>query len=118
MSNSKTNLPTFQEHEITLKKLQDLMNRKESFIVENVSSFNKTVKRIADEMERKKLRTRVFLGNRKAALGVGVVPTGIGQIAFAATAIGMAAHNLATYKPDYEIAKYPVKKMIVVKYKK
>jgi len=32
--------------------------------------------------------------------------------------IGIIAHNLATYDPDYEIAKYNVDKVLIVTYKR
>jgi hypothetical protein len=35
-----------------------------------------------------------------------------------ASAAAISAHNLATRNPDYEIAKYPLAKKLVINYKK
>ena len=40
------------------------------------------------------------------------------SVVAAATAVGTAVHNLATYDPDYEIGKNPIKSKITVTFKK
>ncbi|MBF4103001.1 hypothetical protein INT80_12615 [Gallibacterium anatis] len=44
--------------------------------------------------------------------------SGIGGLFGIASAVGIAAHNLATYNPDFEIGKNLVDKKINIVYKK
>ncbi len=60
---------------------------------------------------------RIYLQARRGFLMSISVPV-VGQMLGAATAIGMAAHNLATYNPDFEIRKGMSNKVRVTNKKK
>lgn len=71
------------------------------------------MKTIEKLIESQGLTCRVYTAGRIAALGVGAI-TIVGGVAAGLT---IAAHNIATYNPDYEIAKfYPA--MLAITYKK
>lgn len=80
------------------------------------------VSRIADKMEkvieRVGFRCRVYTENRAAAMGATLIPTGITRAVGIASAVGIAAHNLATFNPDYEIGKNVINNQVSVTYKK
>ena len=59
------------------------------------------------------MRCRIYTRNR-AATATALAWTGPGLAALA----GIAAHNLATYNPDYEIGRAVVDQKIYVTYKK
>ncbi len=60
------------------------------------------------------LRSRVYTKGRYAAMAPALIGSPIGVFA----AIGMAAHHIATWDPDYEIMKRPIDKMLRVSYVK
>jgi hypothetical protein len=63
------------------------------------------------------LKCRVYTKGRIAAAGASLLG-GITGAAGIASAISIAAHNLATYNPDYEIVKHLVDNTLSVFYKK
>lgn len=105
----------------------DLLNNESYF--EQLVKDNKTfsfnthnVLRVATQMEkiieRMGFRCRVYTENRAAAMGATLIPTGITQAVGIASAVGIAAHNLATFNPDYEIGKNITANQVNVTYKK
>lgn len=68
---------------------------------------------LEEEIESQGLRCRIYTRNRSIAAG-GMAWTGAGI----ASLIGIAAHNLATFSPDYEIGKAIVDNKIYVEFKK
>lgn len=69
-------------------------------------------------IENEGLKCRIYSKGRSTLLAGFVIPTGITQIAAAAAAIGIAAHNLATFNPDYQIMKREIDHSLKVTYKK
>lgn len=64
------------------------------------------------QIERKSLSCRVYTKGRLAAAGGGALLGGAGLLGL----IGIAAHNIATLNPDYEIARNPIDHEIEVTY--
>ena len=64
------------------------------------------------------MTSRTYTKGRKAALVGMLIPTGVTQLAGLASAVGMAAHNLATLNPDYEIMKRSIDNALRVSYVK
>lgn len=95
----------------------ELIRKRKSFSLKT-SNFNRTVRDIERMIENEGLRCRIYTENRSAALGAAVIPTGITQAAGLFSAIGIAAHNLVTFNPDYEIGKNIVDSQVNVTYKK
>jgi hypothetical protein len=60
---------------------------------------------------------RIYASGRLAGAAATVVGGPLGLLGLA-TAIGVAAHNIVTYDPDYEIAKHVIDNKLVVTYKK
>ncbi|CAA7627267.1 hypothetical protein [Magnetospirillum sp. SS-4] len=64
------------------------------------------------------MSSRTFTKGRKAALAGMLVPSGATQLVGLVAAAGMAAQNVATLNPDYEIMKRPVDKALRLSYVK
>ncbi len=90
----------------------------DSFIVCDAANTSNVAKKLEKAIEEKGLRCRIRTSHRVAGIAASLIPTGITQVAGVATAIGIVAHNLATYNPDYEIIKCPLKDCVEVMYQK
>ncbi|MFC4260365.1 hypothetical protein ACFOZ5_15205 [Marinobacter lacisalsi] len=108
----------FTSDELTESKVSDLVSNKKSFQVVAVKDISFTVNKIEGAIEKTGLRCRVYTEYRSAAIAGMAVPTGVTQVTGLFSAIGMAAHNLATLNPDYEIGKNKMKGTVTVIYKK
>ena len=75
------------------------------------------VSMVETAIESKGMRCRVYTYGRIAAAG-GSFFGGITGLVGIGSAVGIAAHNIATLNPDYTIAKHLVDNMLTVKYKK
>ncbi|AUZ05536.2 MULTISPECIES: hypothetical protein [Vitreoscilla] len=96
------------------KQLTDLIAQKRSFVVTSLSGdMLDTSKLLESAIEAQGLRCRVYTRNRIAAAGASIL-VGAGALSFA----GIAAHNLLTLNPDYEIGRDIVNNKIYVDYKK
>ncbi|WP_345867197.1 hypothetical protein [Shewanella algae] len=102
--------------ELSAEKLRELVRAEKTFEVTGLSGrMGDAVKWVENQIEAEGLRVRVYTYGRIAAAG-GSFFGGITGVLGVASAIGMAAHNLATLNPDYEIAKHLVDNMLTVKY--
>ncbi len=94
------------------------ISNKSSFSVIGLSGkMNLAIELIENAIERKDLSCRVYTSGRIAAVG-GSFFGGITGIAGVLSSVGIAAHNLATYNPDYEIAKHLIDNKLTIEYKK
>ncbi|MFJ7790633.1 hypothetical protein [Pseudomonas sp. NPDC096925] len=91
----------------------------ESFVLEcpNSTKFAKAVETLEKLIESQGMTCRVYTIGRVAAMGAAAW-TGWGTIIAAGAGIAMAAHNIATWSPDYEIGKVMTGSKIFVTYKK
>ena len=91
--------------------LSDLIEGKESFqIVALSGKMLDTVKLVETAIEKVNLSCRVYTSGRITSV-----------LAFPLSlynALAIAAHNIATYNPDYEIEKHLIDNMLTVTYKK
>ncbi len=95
-------------------KLNELLDSKSSFNIIGLGGELLEVSQLLEkEIEKKGMRCRIYTRNR-AATATALAWTGPGLAALA----GIAAHNLATYNPDYEIGRAVVDQKIYVTYKK
>jgi hypothetical protein len=117
MSN-EVDIERFTSDELSVIKLSELVTNKKSFQVVAVNDISFTVNKIEGAIEKQGLRCRVYTEYRSAAMSGMIIPTGVTQVVGLFSAIGMAAHNLATLNPDYEIAKNKVKGTVTAVYKK
>jgi methionine salvage enolase-phosphatase E1 len=107
--------------DLNVEKLSELMNElidnKKTFEITGLRNerFDDAVKFVENIIESKGLRCRVYTSGRVAATGATFVG-GITGALGVASIVGIAAHNLVTRNPDYEIAKHRIQKKLTVKY--
>ena len=117
---SNVDVLRFTSDELTVEKLDELVKAKKSFWVVAVKDMSYTVNKIEGSIEKQGMSCRVYTEDR-SSLMAGFVPSPLfvaTSVVAAATAVGTAVHNLATYDPDYEIGKNPIKSKITVTFKK
>lgn len=102
------------ESELTSATVKNLLIGKKSFQICGVTDLSKCAVLIEGEIENLNLSCRIYTEYRTAALAGEVFLGGVGLIAAAA----IAAHNLATFNPDYEIGKNKINSTVSVIYKK
>ncbi|MDH0897568.1 MULTISPECIES: hypothetical protein [unclassified Pseudomonas] len=111
-------MKTIQYEALSTEELTSLIRNKQTFEVVGLSGrMGSAVSIVENKIETAGLRCRIYTVGRIAAAG-GSFFGGITGLVGVASAISIAAHNLATLNPDYEIAKYPIDNSITVKYKK
>lgn len=108
----------YTSDELNKNKIFELISSKSSFKVVAVKDISYVVNKIEGVIEKKDLKCRVYTEYRSAAMAGMAIPTGVTQVAGLFSAIGIAAHNLATLNPDYEIAKNKANGTVTVIYKK
>lgn len=102
--------------ELKTSRIDQLISNRESFQIVGVASMSTVVSEIEGRIEKSGLKCRVYTEYRGAAIAGSMWnPTAVLGVA---AAIGMAAHNLATLNPDYEIGKNKVAGTVTVTYKK
>ncbi len=102
------------ESELTSDAINSLLTDKKSFQICGVADLSKCVLLIEGEIEKLNMSCRIYTEYRTAALAGEALLGGVGIIAAAA----IAAHNLATFNPDYEIGKNKFNSTVTVNYKK
>jgi tRNA(Ile2) C34 agmatinyltransferase TiaS len=100
--------------ELSNELLDLLLKKTASFTVRAVSEHSELVQRLEKRIEERGMTCRIYTENRGYVAGGAALLTGVG----AAAIIGIAAHNVATWNPDYEIAKDFVDNKISVTFKK
>ncbi|GAB6070851.1 hypothetical protein JCM30760_19480 [Thiomicrorhabdus hydrogeniphila] len=102
--------------EIGNGKLQEFIKQKKTFEVVGASgNISEAVQAVEKAIESLGLSCRIYTKGRIAAAGATVFG-GVTGVLGAASAIGIAAHNLATYDPDYEVIKHMVDNKLSVVY--
>ena len=102
-------------HDEMLNSLDQLLEKKQDFEVFGLSGrLGDTVTTIESRIEAMGMTCRVYTVGRTAAMAAGLFSV----VAGVATAVGIAAHNLATYDPDYEIGKNLANNTLRVVYQK
>ncbi|WP_024694460.1 hypothetical protein [Pseudomonas syringae] len=101
---------------ISNEEISLMISDKRSFKIKDIESefFGDTVETIEKLIEPQELTCRTYTAGRITALGISSL-TIIGGVTAGLT---IAAHNIATYNPDYEIAKLYTTKTLAITYKK
>lgn len=107
---------TFTMEKLNQSKLNSLINSKSDFLITEVSNLGYAVKQLEKAIEGKGMSCRVYTKGRSAAIAAAAIPTPVTVIGGWLSGIGIAAHNLATLNPDYEIAKNKISGEITVSY--
>jgi hypothetical protein len=100
------------------QSVKELVKNRESFtIIGLTGKMSDAVEKIEAIIEREGLSCRIYTRGRITATG-GSFLGGVTGVAGLVSAIGIAAHNIATYDPDYEVAKHIVDNMLTISYEK
>lgn len=96
-------------------KLNQLISNRESFVLIGIDIDNlvNAAKFVELAIENQGLKCRIYTRNRAYAAGA-MAWTGVGLLSLGS----IAAHNLATFNPDYEIGRCIVDNRLYVTYKK
>lgn len=88
------------------EQVNSLVESRESFVLEGISmtKMSEVIEKLEKIMADHGLKSRVFTKGR-LGLAAATFVTPVSALAGWATGVGIAAHNIATYDPDYEIAK-------------
>jgi hypothetical protein len=106
-------LPQSNASELSREIVDFLVKSSASFKVRAVSDLSEIVTLAEKSIEELGLTCRVYTENRGYAAG-GAMFTGVGLAGVAA----IAAHNVATWDPDYEIAKNKIANTVTIICKK
>jgi hypothetical protein len=98
--------------------LAGLVKNKKSFKVVAVKDIGYMVNKLEGAIEKQDLSCRVYSEYRSAAMAAVAIPTPVTVAGGLAAMIGTAAHNMATFNPDYEIGKNKVKNTVSVIYQR
>lgn len=110
-------MTTIQYEDIRSEKTINLIKSKSSFEIVGLSGrMDSAVSTIENLIESEGLKCRVYTYGRVAAAG-GSFFGGVTGLIGLASAVGIAAHNLATFNPDYEIAKHLVDNKLSINFK-
>ena len=104
--------------ELDVKTIDALIDARDSFQVVAVTNISAVVTALEGRIEKKDLSCRVYTEFRSAALTAAVIPTPVTVLGGWAAGVAIGAHNLATWNPDYEIAKNKAMSNVTVTYKK
>lgn len=106
----------FSADELDDETLSRLIAEKKSFQIVAVKHLGSVVNKLEGTIEKSGLRCRVYTEYRSAAMTGMVIPV-VWSVSVL-SALGIAAHNIATFNPDYEIGKNKLAGTVTVIYKK
>ena len=116
--------------EVTNDFITNKIKAHESFVLEcqDYDRYANTLTWLEKTIENQGVTVRIYMKARRLSMGsfaglagVGVIgaPVALGAIAVGMVAgVGIAAHNLATLNPDYEIGKHPLGTTLYVDFQK
>ena len=112
-------ISVYKMKDIADGNVSKLIDQKSSFVLEGIDRLNmgEAVSALEKIIESKGLKCRVYTKGRSATF-VGAVIPGPTVLVGWASAIGVGIHNVATWNPDYEIAKNLATGTLTVSYKK
>jgi hypothetical protein len=108
-------LDKYTAEELDIDKIDALTLQCASYQVVSVTNISATVTKIEGRIEKAGLSCRVYSEYRAASMATLFSPAAIVGLG---AAVGIAAHNIATFNPDYEIAKNKLAGTLTVKYVK
>jgi hypothetical protein len=95
--------------EINSEKCKQLLRERSSFEVVGLSGkMGSAVTSMEKAIESQGYKCRIYTKGRVAALGAAAIPVSPTVIGGWIAGIGIGIHNLATFNPDYEIAKHQI----------
>lgn len=115
---AEIDIENYTSDELTSEKLNSLIEERKSFKIVAVKDIGFMVNKIEGAIEKRDLSCRVYSEYRSVAMGAVAIPTPVTVLGGLAAMVGTAAHNLATFNPDYEIGKNKIKSTVTVIYQK
>lgn len=109
---------SFYYGDINTQRLEMLIAQKRNMELYGIDNMDIAVSRIEQIIEKQGFSCRIKTANRAAGIAVAAIPNPITAVIGIGTAIGIAAHNIATFNPDFEIIKNYVNNKITLHYKK
>ena len=105
---------------ITDSEIGNMLDNRKSFVIEDIARTNmsEAVESLEKQIESRGLKCRVYTKGRSATIAAAVIPTPATVIGGWVSAIAIGAHNVATWDPDYEIAKNMAMGTLTIDYKK
>lgn len=105
---------------ISNEQIRSLIEQKGSFVLENIDRLNmgEAVETLENLIESKGLSCRIYTKGRAATVAAAAIPVSPTVVGGWVSALAIGAHNLATWNPDYEIAKNLATGTLTVTYKK
>ncbi|WP_214648592.1 hypothetical protein [Acinetobacter terrae] len=105
---------------LTDDKIKNMIDKRLSFIIQDIDrlKISGVIQLVEKIIESKGLKCRVYTQGRAAVLAGAAIPTPVTVIGGWAAGIAIGAHNLATWDPDYEIAKNITAGTLRINYKK
>lgn len=99
-------------------RVVELIEQHSDFEVNGLGGrMSEAVSRVESLIEGKGYSCRIYTRGRKAAVGASFFGGVTGMFGIAST-IGIAAHNLFTYGPDFEVAKHRIDNKLTITYQK
>lgn len=100
--------------------INGLILKRESFVLEEIDRLNlgEAVEMVEKLIEAKGFSCRVYTKGRAATVAAAAIPISPTVIGGWASALAIGVHNLATWNPDYEIAKNIATGTLTITYKK
>lgn len=101
---------------VSTEAVGELIEKRQSFVLEGIARLNmpEAVASVEKAIESRGMKCRVYTKGRVAALAGELAVPLVGWAAAAA----MGILNLATWDPDYEIAKNPITGTLTIEYKR
>jgi len=102
---------------ISNKEISNFIKNRDSFVIEDISrlNFTEATKTIEKLIESEGLKCRVYTKGRSALIATAATPA---ALVGWASAIGIGAHNVVTWNPDYEVAKNLATGSLTITFKK
>lgn len=110
----------YELSEITNEQVREKVKARESFTIKGIEAlkFFETVSTVEKIIEDQDLKCRVYTTYRAMTMGALAISNPFTALAGIGAAVGIAAHNVVTWSPDYEIGKNMSMGLIEVTYKK
>jgi hypothetical protein len=120
MKGRKMDFGVYSIKNVSNELITGLIDNRGSFVLENIDRLNmgEAVEMLEKLIESKGLSCRIYTKGRAATVAAAAIPVSPTVIGGWASALAIGVHNLATWNPDYEIAKNLATGTLTVTYKK
>lgn len=110
----------FEIDEVTNDQLLSMIKAHESFEIKGINrlDFYRAVEKVEGLIEGEGLSCRVYTTYRSTGMLAAAIANPLTAVAGLASVVGIAAHNVVTWNPDYEIGKNLTLGRLEVTYKK